>query len=118
MFVSSAFAQSATDAASSGGSLTGMIVQLLLIFVIFYVLLIRPQQKKLKEHEARLKAIKRGDKIITGGGIFAKVLSVNDAEDLLEVEIAEKTSVQVARSTVREVLTEENSTPAPQKKKK
>lgn len=117
MLISSAFAQSATDVASSGGSLTGMIIQLLLIFVIFYLLLIRPQQKRLKEHEARLKAIKRGDKIVTGGGIFAKVLSVNEAEDALEAEIAEKTVVKIARSTVREVLTDETVAPSQNKKK-
>lgn len=106
MFINDAFAQTA-DAAAQGGSLTGMIVQLLLIFAIFYFLLIRPQQKKFKEHEAKLKAIKRGDKIVTGGGVFAKVESVDDEKDELTVEIAKDVTVKIARSTVREVLTEE-----------
>ena len=112
MFISSAFAQTAADAASSGGSLTGVIVQLLLIFAIFYLLLIRPQQKKIKEHEAKLKAIKRGDHIVTGGGIFAKVLEIYDASDELKVEIADNVAVKIARSTVREVLDPTVSVPA------
>ena len=106
MLISPAFAQAAGGAAS-GSSLTGMIIQLLLIFVIFYLLLIRPQQKRLKEHEAKLRAIKRGDDIITGGGIFAKVTEVSDAEDELKAEIAGGVIVKIARSTVREVLTED-----------
>ena len=106
MFISSAFAQAAGGAAA-GGSMTGTIVQLLLIFAIFYLLLIRPQQKRLKEHEAKLKAIKRGDKIVTGGGVFAKVLSVNDEKDELEAEIANGIAVKLARSTVRDVIVEE-----------
>ena len=104
MFINSAFAQTAADAASSGSSLTGVIVQLLLIFAIFYLLLIRPQQKKIKEHEAKLNAIKRGDHIVTGGGVFAKVIEINDASDELKVEIADNVAVKIARSTVREVL--------------
>lgn len=66
MFISEAFAQ-AGDAAAAQGSVYGTLIQLGLIFVIFYVLLIRPQQKKIKQHEAMLMAIKKGDKVITGG---------------------------------------------------
>ena len=102
MLISPAFAQSAGSAA--GSSLTGMILQLLLIFAIFYLLLIRPQQKRLKAHEAKLNAIKRGDNIITGGGVYAKVVEVLDAADELKAEIASGIVVTVARSTVREVL--------------
>ena len=106
MFINPAFAQ-AVGGATAGGSMTGTIVQLLLIFAIFYLLLIRPQQKRLKEHEAKLKAIKKGDKIVTGGGVFAKVLSVNDEKDELEAEIANGVVVKLARSTVRDVVLEE-----------
>ena len=106
MFINSAFAQAAGNTAQSG-SLTGMIIQLLLIFAIFYILLIRPQQKRLKEHEAKLRAIKRGDNIVTGGGIFAKVISVDDAKDELQAEIASGVVVRIARSTVRDVVMEE-----------
>ena len=62
MFINPAFAQ-ATATAATGSSMSGMIVQLVLIFAIFYILLIRPQQKKMKEHEAKLNAIKKGDTI-------------------------------------------------------
>lgn len=117
MFISPAFAQAAGTAASSN-SLTGMIVQLLLIFAIFYLLLIRPQQKKIKAHEAKLMAIKRGDNIITGGGIFAKVLEVSDADDELKVEIANGVEVKLARSTVREVLDGQTAPVKAEKSKK
>jgi preprotein translocase subunit YajC len=106
MFISPAFAQAA-DSAAAGSSLTGMLVQLLLIFAIFYFLLIRPQQKRLKEHEAKLNAIKHGDKIITGGGIYATVLEAASDADDLTVEIASGVKIHIARSTVREVLCEE-----------
>ena len=118
MFINSAFAQSASDVASSGNSLVGMIVQLLLIFAIFYILLIRPQQKRVKEHEAKLAAIKRGDRIVTGGGIYAKVVSASATEDELDVEIASGITIKIARSTVREVLTDEKPTAVANNNKK
>lgn len=107
MFINPAFAQAAGEAASSGSSLTGMIAQLVLIFAIFYFLLIRPQQKRIKEHEAKLAAIKHGDAIVTGGGIFAKVVSVSPDTDDLQAEIANGIVVKIAKSTVREVLTDD-----------
>lgn len=106
MFISQAFAQTAAETSSSGG-LSGMILQLVLIFAIFYFLLIRPQQKRIKEHEAKVNALKRGDEIITGGGIIAKVVDIDNNADELKVEIASGITVRIARSTVREVLTEE-----------
>ena len=106
MFISQAFAQTTAEASSSG-SLTGMILQLVLIFAIFYFLLIRPQQKRIKEHEAKVNALRRGDEIITGGGVIAKVVDIDDNNDELKVEIAPAVVVRIARSTVREVLTEE-----------
>ena len=106
MFISSAFAQTAGTAAA-GSSLGGMVIQLLLIFAIFYFLLIRPQQKRLKEHEARLRAIKRGDKVVTGGGIIAKIVEAKEGEDEIKAEIAEGDKVTISRATVREVISEE-----------
>ena len=94
MFISEAFAQ-AGDAAAAQGSVYGTLIQLGLIFVIFYVLLIRPQQKKIKQHEAMLFAIKKGDTVITGGGIYAKVLDADDPVDL-KVEIADGIVVTVS----------------------
>ena len=117
MLISPAYAQAA-GAAASGSSLAGMAVQLLLIFAIFYLLLIRPQQKRIKEHEARLAAIKRGDRILTGGGIYAKVTEVIETADELKAEIAEGVIVTLARSTVREVLTDAVSPLKPEKIKK
>ncbi len=106
MFISDAFAQTAGVAAT--GSTMSMIVQLLLIFLIFYFILIRPQQKKIREHEAMLNAIKRGDKIITGGGVLGVVEKATD--DKLEVRIADGIVVTVYRATVRQMADDENIT--------
>ena len=106
MFINPAFAQ-ATTTATAGGSMTGMIVQLLLIFAIFYILLIRPQQKRMKEHEAKLNAIKKGDVIVTGGGVYGKVTATNIEQGELQVEIAKDVIVKVALATVRDVVTDE-----------
>jgi preprotein translocase subunit YajC len=81
----------------------------LLIFVIFYVLMIRPQQKRVKEHQAAIAAVKKGDEVVTGGGIRGKVTKV--AEDEAEVEIASGVRVRVVKSTLTHVLTK-NSKPA------
>ena len=85
--------------------MTGMIVQLLLIFAIFYILLIRPQQKRMKEHEAKLNAIKKGDEILTGGGVYGKVVVANIEQGELQVELAKDVVVKVALTTVRDVVT-------------
>ena len=105
MFISEAFAQ-AGDAAAAQGSVYGTLIQLGLIFVIFYVLLIRPQQKKIKQHEAMLMAIKKGDKVITGGGIYGKVVKAEDGGMELVVEIADGLNVTVNRATIRDVVNE------------
>jgi preprotein translocase subunit YajC len=74
----------------------------LLIFVIFYVLMIRPQQRRVKEHQASIAAIKRGDEVITGGGIRGKVTKVTD--DDAEVEIAQGVRIRVIKSTISAVV--------------
>ena len=71
---------------------------LILIFIIFYFFLIRPQQKKAKEHKNMVKAIKRGDKVITSGGIFATVEKVMD-NDKVEVSISEDVNIELVKST-------------------
>ena len=115
MFISDALAQT-TDAAASQGSVTGMFIQLALIFLIFYLLLIRPQQKKIKQQEAMLAAIKKGDEVITNGGVYGKVV---DAEPFdLTVEIAEGVKVKMVRSMVREVVTDAVKLPAAEKHSK
>ena len=108
MFISEAFAQ-AGDVAAAQGSVYGTLIQLGLIFVIFYVLLIRPQQKKIKQHEAMLMAIRKGDKVITGGGIYGKVVKAEEGSMELIVEIAEGLNVTVNRATIRDVVNEENA---------
>lgn len=78
-------------------------IPLILIFVIMYLLLIRPQQKKLKEHQAMVAALRRGDLIITQGGIIGKVSKVKDDNEI-EVELAENVKVRVVKTTVAQVI--------------
>ncbi|MEY1555113.1 preprotein translocase subunit YajC [Yoonia sp. R2331] len=82
----------------------GQIIPLLLIFGIMYFLLIRPQQKKLKEHQAMVAALRRGDRVITQGGIVGKVTKVKEDDNEIEVEIASGVNVRVVRSTIATVL--------------
>ena len=108
MFISPAFAQTAAAAGSS--SPFASIVQfapLVLIFVVFYFLLIRPQQAQQKKQKARLSAIKRGDKIVTAGGVVGLVKKAAEGANEIEVEIAPNVTVNVVRSTITTVLTPE-----------
>ncbi|MGB0683650.1 MAG: preprotein translocase subunit YajC [Magnetovibrionaceae bacterium] len=100
MFVSPAYAQAAGGA---GGSGLEALIPLVLIFVVFYFLLIRPQQKKMKQHKAMLEAVRRGDKIVTGGGIIGTVTKVTSDEEV-QVEIADGIKVRVQRSMIAAVL--------------
>ena len=81
----------------------------LLIFVIFYLLMIRPQQQRVKQHQAAIAAVKKGDEVITGGGIRGRVSKVSDDE--VEVEIAQGVKIRVIKSTISQVLTP-NAKPA------
>ena len=74
----------------------------ILIFAIFYFLLIRPQQKKAKEHQKMLNNLKKGDKVLTSGGIYGVVVGIKPA--IFELEIAEEVKIQVAKSAVSQVL--------------
>ena len=100
MLISPAYAQ-----AAAGGGESGLVtlLPLVLIFVVFYFLLIRPQQKKVKQHKAMVGAVRRGDKVVTAGGLFATVTKVVD-ETELQVELAEGVRVRVVRGTISEVL--------------
>jgi preprotein translocase subunit YajC len=80
------------------GSGIGQFIPLILIFVIFYFFLIRPQQKKVKEHKAIVEGLKRGDKVITSGGITGTVERIID-NDKVEVEIAENVKVEIIKTT-------------------
>jgi preprotein translocase subunit YajC len=100
MLISPAYAQDVGGAAA----LVTQIAPLLLIFAVFYFLLIRPQQKKQREHRALLSSLKRGDRVLTAGGIIAKVVTVKEGVDEVEVEIAPNVRVSVLRQTIGDVL--------------
>lgn len=105
MFISEAMAASTT--ATAQGPMAGFFIQLILVFIIFYFLLIRPQQKKMKEHENMLNAIKPKDEVLTGGGVYGTVVKA-DAQTLV-VEIAKGVEIKVLRSSVREVVSDLNT---------
>ncbi|HWL83653.1 MAG TPA: preprotein translocase subunit YajC [Roseomonas sp.] len=100
MFISTAYAQDAAAAAGGAGAIVMQLAPLALIFVVFYFLLIRPQQKRAKEHREMLGALKRNDRIITAGGILGTVTKVKEGSEEVEVEIAPNVRVMVARSTI------------------
>lgn len=101
MFVSPAFAQA--QEVPSTGAVFAQFLPIILIFIIFYFLLIRPQQKKLKEHRAMVDALRRGDQVITSGGIVGKVSKVQD-DGFVEVEISEGVKVKVVKHTITSVV--------------
>ena len=86
------------------GSVITQIVPLILVFGIMYFLLIRPQQKKLRDHAALVAALRRGDQVVTSGGLIGKVTKVKDEVGEIEVEIAPGVNVRVVRATVSSVL--------------
>ena len=99
--------------AAQGAGGFSSFIPLILMFVIFYFLLIRPQQKKAKEHREMINALKKGDRIVTTGGLHGRITAVGDT--VLTVEIAEKVRVKIARGNVGAVV---NPSEAPQKGKK
>ncbi len=104
MFISSAFAQTAPAAAAGGdimSSLTGML-PLVLMFVVLYFVMIRPQMKRQKEHKAMIDALAKGDEVATAGGLLGKVSKIGDTT--LSLEIASGVEVQLQRSAVVQVL--------------
>ena len=95
-----AFAQAAQEPSGIGSFIS--FVPLVLIFVIFYLLLIRPQQKKSKEHREMLERLKKNDKIMTGGGMFGKVIVLTETE--VTVEVAPNVRVQISRPNISQVI--------------
>jgi preprotein translocase subunit YajC len=105
MFASPAFAQTA-GAAAQGGGLADQLVQfapLVLIMVLGYFLLIRPQQKRMRAQQDMVKGVKRGDTVVLNSGIIGKVTRVDDTE--LQIEIAANVTVKVVRSMISDVRT-------------
>ncbi len=80
------------------------LILLLVIFAIMYFLLIRPQQKKLKEHQALLAGLRRGDQVVTQGGVIGKIVKVKDDSNEVEVEIAKGVNVRVVKATITTVM--------------
>ena len=85
------------------GSGFAQFVPLILIFVIFYFFLIRPQQKKIKEHKLMVASLKRGDEVITSGGMIGKIEKVHD-DDKVDLLISENVTTQVIKSTIQSLL--------------
>ena len=88
------------------GSGIAQFIPLILSFVIFYFFLIRPQQKRVKDHKAMVESLKRGDEVITSGGIIGTIDRVME-DDRIEVNIGENTKVQIIRSTITSLLKKE-----------
>ncbi|MCB1472771.1 MAG: preprotein translocase subunit YajC [Rhodobiaceae bacterium] len=99
MFITPAYAQ---GAAPGGGPFIMQILPFLLIFVIIYFLILRPQQKRMKEHKEMVSNLRRGDTVVTAGGLIGKVTKVvDDAE--IEIEISKGMSVRAVRSTIADI---------------
>jgi preprotein translocase subunit YajC len=102
MFISPAYAQAAGG--RPGGDIISMILPLVMIMGVFWFLLIRPQQKRLKDHQELVKNVRRGDTVVTGGGIVGKVHKVVDDNEII-LEIAENVRIRVVKSSISEVRT-------------
>lgn len=100
MLATPAYAQ-----AAGGGATGGLIgfVPIILIFAIMYFLMIRPQQKKVKEHKAMVEALRRGDQVVTSGGLIGKITKVDEQKNEVEVEVAQNVKVRVVRDTIARV---------------
>ena len=85
------------------GSGIGQFIPLILIFVIFYFFLIRPQQKKIKDHKAMVASLKRGDEVVTSGGIIGKIERIA-GDDKVDILIADNVTIQVVQSTISSLL--------------
>jgi len=110
MLISPAYAQAGGD--PTGGLMS--LLPLVLIFVVFYFILIRPQQKKAKEHRAMLADLKRGDRIVTGGGVIATVVRVAPDSEEVIAEIAKDIRVKIVKGTIQSVLREQGEAPPKQ----
>jgi len=110
MFITPAYAQAAGAAGAGSMGFLIQVAPLILIFVIFWFLLIRPQQKKMKEHAAKVGAVQKNDQVVTAGGIVGKAVKVDDT--IVEVEIATGVKVRVVKSTLSDVTPAGGSRPA------
>jgi preprotein translocase subunit YajC len=102
VFISSAFAQTAPAAASSGTDTLMSLLPLVLMFVVLYFIMIRPQMKKQKEHKAMVEALAKGDEVIIAGGVMGRIAKLGDS--FLHVEVANGVELQIQRGAVIQVL--------------
>ena len=104
MFISSAFAQTAPAAAAGGDMMSSLasMLPLLLMFVVLYFVMIRPQMKKQKEHRAMIDALAKGDEVVTAGGLLGRVSKIG--EGFIGIELAQGVEVQMQRSSVVQVM--------------
>jgi preprotein translocase subunit YajC len=103
MFITEAFAQGAAPGVG-GSSLTSFPIPMVLVFIIMYFLILRPQQQRMKAHREMIAGLKRGDVVVTGGGIIGKVVRVSNDEEI-QIELADGVRVRVVRSMIYEVRT-------------
>lgn len=104
MLISPAYAQAAGAPPGGGDPFIAQFLLIGVLFLILYFTLIRPQQKRLKEHREMITAVRRGDKVVTGGGIIGKVMKAPEGDDEIEIEIADNVRVKILRATLSAVL--------------
>ncbi len=109
---------SAVNGQNAEGFSFSSFVPLLLIFVIFYILLIRPQNKKMKEHQALVNNIKKGDKVITSSGIIGVISDINNKEGIVDLHIADDVVIQIVKHNVLEVVKSKSNKKNKKDKKK
>ena len=102
MLISPAFAQAPSIFGGGDNPLTSFLVPMVLVFVIFYFLMLRPQQKRVKQHQELIKNLRRGDTVITSGGLIGKVVKIVDDNEL-QVEIGENVKVRLLRSGIADL---------------
>jgi preprotein translocase subunit YajC len=88
----------------------GGLIPMVLIFIVFYMFLIRPQQKKMKEHQGKIAAVQKNDEVVTGGGLVGKAIKVDD--EYVEIEIAKGVKVKAVKSTLSDVIPRGTGKPA------
>jgi preprotein translocase subunit YajC len=116
MWISPAFAQAAATPSAGAGDFFVQLVPLFLIIGIMYFLVLRPQQQRVKAHQALVAAVKRGDIVVTGGGIIGKVIKVLENEEVL-VEIAEDVRIKIVKGTIADVRSKGEPTAVSDKSK-
>lgn len=105
MFITPAFAQTAAGAPSATDAMLQMLFPMVLVFGIMYFLIIRPQRTRMRQHQTMLSALRRGDMVVTAGGLIAKISKIGaEGEDEIEIELAEGVRVKALRSTLSAVL--------------